>query len=121
MHMSVTKRSQIVDDVSRIVEQQEKLEQTKAHFASLEQGIEVSRQETTQIRQETGICDDARRKVEEVIVSLSAISEENAASTEQTTASMTELNVTIQQLVDASGKLKEMSGRLESDLKYFHM
>lgn len=112
----------IVDEVSLIVEEQrKKLAQTKDHFVTLEHGIEVSSNETTEIKQETGVCDGARKKVEEVIMSLSSISEENAASTEQTTASMTELNGTIQQLVDASRNLKEMASVLEQDLNFFHM
>ena len=35
-----------------------------------------SSEETAHIKSSTGICDDARNKVEEVIVSLSSISEE---------------------------------------------
>ena len=111
---------QIVDEVKEIVEeQQEKLTQTQAHFVSLEEGIRSSSSETAQIKKETDICDEARGKVETVIMSLSAISEENAASTEQTTASMTELNGTIEHLVTASGRLKEMADELEHGLKFF--
>lgn len=111
---------QIVDEVKEIVEeQQEKLTQTQAHFVSLEEGIRSSSSETAQIKKETDICDEARGKVETVIMSLSAISEENAASTEQTTASMTELNGTIEHLVTASGRLKEMADELEQGLKFF--
>ena len=69
----------------------------------------------------TGICDDARNKVEEVIVSLSSISEENAASTEETTASMTELNQTIEQLVEKAKELNEMADSLAGDLKFFQI
>ena len=71
------------------------------------------------IKKETEVCDEARGKVETVIMSLSAISEQNAASTEETTASMTELNGTIEHLVSASGRLKEMADELEAGLKFF--
>ena len=111
---------QIVDEVREIVEaQQEKLTQTQQHFVSLEEGIRTSSSETSQIKKETEVCDGARNKVETVIMSLSAISQQNAASTEETTASMTELNGTIEQLVSASGRLKEMADELEAGLKFF--
>lgn len=111
---------QIVDEVRGIVEvQQEKLTQTQEHFVSLEEGIRTSTSETAHIKKETEVCDGARSKVETVIMSLSAISEQNAASTEQTTASMTELNGTIEHLVSASGRLKEMADELEAGLKFF--
>lgn len=111
---------QIVDEVREIVEaQQEKLTQTQQHFVSLEEGIRTSSSETSQIKKETAVCDGARNKVETVIMSLSAISQQNAASTEETTASMTELNGTIEQLVSASGRLKEMADELEAGLKFF--
>lgn len=111
---------QIVDEVKEIVEaQQEKLTQTQEHFVSLEEGIRTSTSETAHIKKETEVCDEARGKVETVIMSLSAISEQNAASTEETTASMTELNGTIEHLVSASGRLKEMADELEAGLKFF--
>lgn len=113
---------EIVDEVAQIVEnQQEKLAQTQEHFGVLENGIEKSSEETENIKKRTAVCDTARNKVEEIIVSLSAISEENAASTEETTASMTELNQTIEHLVDAANQLKDMANNLESDLKFFQI
>lgn len=112
----------IVDEVSQVMEaQQQKLVQAQERFSKLEQGISLSGDETRQIKEQTDICDSARGKVEEVIVNLSAISEENAASTQETTASMAELNETMGQLAAASSRLKEMSEQLESDLHFFHL
>lgn len=112
----------IVDEVTDIVNtQQEKLEQTRQHFAALEQSIASSSRETDEIKKETMICDDARKNVQNIILGLSGISEENAASTEQTTASMSELNTTIEQLMEASGSLKQMAQQLENDLRFFRM
>lgn len=110
----------IVDEVTEIVEtQQQKLTQTQEHFEVLEHGIEDSGKETDVIKEQTRICDEARRNVEEIITGLSAISEQNAASTQETTASMTEFNQNIENLVGASGELKEMANRLENDLNFF--
>lgn len=113
---------QIVDEVTQIVEnQQEKLEETQEHFGVLGAGIEKSSKETANIKERTAVCDTARGKVEEIIVNLSAISEENAASTEETTASMIELNQTIERLVEEAKQLKDMANHLESDLKFFQI
>ena len=112
----------IVDEVTEIMQnQQEKLASTQEHFRTLGDGIQKSSEETAHIKSSTGICDDARNKVEEVIVSLSSISEENAASTEETTASMTELNQTIEQLVEKAKELNEMADSLAGDLKFFQI
>lgn len=112
----------IVNEVTRIVEnQQEKLAKTQERFGVLGDGIEKSSKETAAIKERTAVCDSARNKVEEIIINLSAISEENAASTEETTASMMELNRTIEYLVEEANQLKDMANRLESDLKFFQI
>ena len=112
----------VVEEVSQIMEtQQEKLQQTKERFGTLESGIKRSGSETEQIKAQTQLCDQARSRVEDVIVNLSAISEENAASTQETTASMTQLNDTMAQLAVSSGTLKEMAQQLEQDLKFFRL
>lgn len=112
----------IVNEVTKIVEkQQEKLAKTQERFGVLGDGIEKSSKETAAIKERTAVCDSARNKVEEIIINLSAISEENAASTEETTASMMELNRTIEYLVEEANQLKDMANRLESDLKFFQI
>ena len=51
--------------------------------------------------------------------SLSAISEENAASTEETSASMQELNATVNLLADSAKSLNDLAMKLEEDLSFF--
>jgi len=110
----------IVDEVSEIItRQQEKLEQTSGHFDFLEEGIANSSKEMEQIRKSTVICEKARKKVEEVIVGLSAISEQNAASAEQTAASMTGLKGTISNLVITSKELNNLADELDNSLRFF--
>ncbi|MCI9078931.1 MAG: methyl-accepting chemotaxis protein [Lachnospiraceae bacterium] len=112
----------IVDEVSEIiVSQQDKIHQTSEHFEALEEGIEKSDQEMSQIRQSTKACENARKSVDEIIISLSAISEQNAASAEETTASMAELNETIANLVETSKELNNLAGELDSNLKFFQI
>ncbi len=51
--------------------------------------------------------------------SLSAISEENAASTEETSASMQELSATVTVLKESAGNLSDLAGQLEDALDFF--
>lgn len=51
--------------------------------------------------------------------SLSAISEENAASTEETSASMEELNATVNVLSQSASDLNDLAKKLEEDLDFF--
>ena len=56
----------------------------------------------------------------DVITNLSAISEQNAASTQETTASMQELNATINLLAESAGNLTKLSEDLEERISFFH-
>ena len=102
-----------------IAKQQKKLEETKAKFADVSSGIETSIAATESIYAQTKECDEARVRVTDVIRNLSAVAEENAASTEQTNASMQELNATISLLADSAKDLKEISIELERDVSFF--
>lgn len=104
-----------------IKEQEEKLAETTKQFAKVQQGIEVSRGETSGIKEKTIECDNSREAIMGVMESLSAISEENAASTEETTASMQELNATINLLAEEAIKVRDMSQNLEEKIKVFQL
>lgn len=113
---------QIMNEVNEIIlEQQQKLAQTKEKFGDVSNGIENSRRETGVINDQAEECNRARGKVVDVIQNLSAVSQENAASTEQTNASMEEMNATINLLAEAAGELKEMAQVLEEDVSFFKL
>lgn len=110
----------VMGEVQEIVnEQQAKLQQTKSQFSDVSHGIDLSRDETNGIKSQTTLCDSARTGVVDVITNLSAISEENAASTEQTTASMQELNATINLLAESASHLTTLSEDLEKYIQFF--
>ncbi len=112
----------VMSEVEQIVnEQQSKLDQTKSQLDDVSKGIGVSRDETSGIKEQTDVCDEARSKVVDVISNLSAISEQNAASTEETTAAMQELNATMNLLAEAAHDLTEISETLENEIEYFSM
>lgn len=112
----------IMNEVNEIIEeQQRKLVQTKEKFGEVSNGIESSRREASMISDQAQECDSERGRVVDVIQSLSAVSQENAASTEQTNASMVEMNATIGLLAEAAGELKEMAQTLEENVEFFKL
>lgn len=104
-----------------VAEQQVKLNDTKQRFHEVGDGINVSREGTNVIRSNASSCDSARVQVVDVISNLSAISQENAASAQQTTASMQELNATINLFAEAAGNLKSLSEELNEGMNFFQM
>ncbi len=112
----------VMNEVNEIIaQQQRKLDQTKEKFHDVSSGIDSSMEESRLIHNQAGECDSERGKVVDVIQSLSAVSQENAASTQQTTASMQELNATINLLAEAAKELKEMSENLEAEVSFFKL
>lgn len=111
---------QIMDEVGEIInEQRKKLEETKDKFKDVSKGIETSMEETERIYGQTKECDQARIRVTDVIQNLSAVAQQNAASTEETNAAMQELNATINLLAEAAKDLKEIAVELETDVSFF--
>ena len=106
-----------VEDI--VAQQQEKLEETKTKFVSVADGVNASRSETEAIQSHTQVCDQSRARIIDAVQNLSAISQENAASTEQTTASMEGLNEAIRQLSVAAKELQGLSEDLEKDMSFF--
>lgn len=112
----------VMNEVNVIVkEQREKLEQTKEKFSLVTEGVASTRKETEAIEKLTGDCDAARAKIMDVIQNLSAISEENAASTQETNAAMEELNATLNILADSAKDLLELSTELEEGIAFFQI
>lgn len=107
--------------MERLQEQQDKLNETILKFQKVRDGISTSREHTSLIHNQAQQCDHDRNQMLDIVQNLSAISEENAASTEQTTASMEELNSTITLLADSAIKLKELAEALEENTKFFQL
>lgn len=71
------------------------------------------------ITESADACNDSKLVVVDAMDSLSAISEENAASTEQTSASMQELSATVATLSSAADMLRDVSNDLLSQVEFF--
>ena len=65
--------------------------------------------------------DKAKAKVVDVIQNLSAVSEENAASTQETSASTTMAMGTVEHIAQEAVALKEIAQDLEKNMQEFHL
>lgn len=101
--------------------QEEKLNATTKQFAKVESGIAVSKSETAGISGQSEKCNESCQVIVDVMTNLSAISEQNAASTEETMASMEELNAMINLLAQESKNVSGMSSALEDKIKVFKL
>ena len=112
----------VMEEVAdRLKEQQVKLNETIEKFQNVRNGISSSKEHTKQIHTQAKQCDSGRKAILDTVQNLSAISEENAASTQETTASMEEFNSTISLLADAANNLKELAVSLNDSTKFFHL
>ena len=110
----------VMDEVkTATAEQNKRLNETQQQFGIVGEGISASRDKTSIIKESIDQCYKVRVEINQFMLNLSAISEENAASTQETAESMQVLNTTIQELLQASEKLNEISISLENDMKFF--
>lgn len=109
-----------MEEINQIVNvQRDKLVQTRDEFNVVCEGIKNTGIEMQGIKKQASECDSARENTVELITSLSAISEENAAATEQTNASVQGLNLASGSLAETARELKELANILNEDLSYF--
>ncbi|MBP3256334.1 MAG: cache domain-containing protein [Clostridia bacterium] len=73
----------------------------------------------TQISHLADECASSKDVIIDAMSSLSAISEENAASTEETSAAMAELEGTVNVLAASANELRNISNQLETELQFF--
>lgn len=102
-------------------EQNRKLTDTQRQFEIVNAGIIQSRDKTAVIKSAIGECNQVRNTVSEIMLNLSAISEENAASATETATAMQQLNGTITELLRESEKLMMISAQLEQDMMFFKL
>lgn len=113
---------QSINKVTDIVmNQKEKLDETKTKFNAVEIGITSAFNGMRDIMHQVDVCGEAGKKVVDLMTNLSAVAEENAASTQQTTASMNELNDATASLAKTAQELKKLSIVVNENLNYFNI
>ena len=73
------------------------------------------------IQQQSESLDDVRGQIMNMITSLSAISQENAAASEETASSAVQLNERVKQMTQEAAVLKELAAGLEQQTGFFRM
>ena len=102
-------------------EQQTNLKNTQEGFVNVSSGIQDTRNQSGIVDGQAKECDESRVNVIDIISSLSAISQENAASTEETTASVQELTATINIVANQANDVREQAEALEEAMKFFKL
>ena len=103
-----------------IVEEQESVLNTQQKYEELSNSINQSVEEIKAIAEKTDNLTNSKEKVIEDVQSLSAISEENAASNQEVSANVTEIIAEVQMVNEHCEKMNEMAGKLEESVAYFH-
>ncbi|MCH5263117.1 MAG: cache domain-containing protein [Lachnospiraceae bacterium] len=113
---SVNAMNVVMDDIHI---QNDKLNQTKDVFAHLRTEISNVTNAVDGIANEIESIDQAKNKVFDDLGDLAAISEENAASAQETSATMAHLSELVNECNNAVGELGEISDSLEGNVKKF--
>lgn len=107
--------------VDIVAEQREKLQKASESFAVVNAEIKQSLQKIDGIYQKSEILDDSRKQVLDLFTNLAAESEENAASVEETTAAIQQLNETVNDVTQEAAALKDLAVDLEEQIQIFKL
>lgn len=111
-----------MEDVTEIVQLQvTSVGDTETKYQEISMAINSSVSAIEQMSEISVKMDDKKSKILEVIQSLSAIAEENAASTEEVSASMQEQSATIQEVASSSEKLSIIAHELTENVDRFKL
>ena len=113
---SVEAMNVVMDDIQV---QHDKLNQTKDVFGHLKTEISNVTSAVDSISKEIESIDSAKNKVYDNLENLAAISEENAAATQETSATMTHLSELVNQCDNSVGELGDISDSLEGNVSQF--
>lgn len=85
----------------------------------MKDGIDNSMDGIRMITMKTRQLDEARIKIVDVVQNLTAIAEENAASTQETSASAAEVGAIMGSIADNTNQLNVIAHELEESVKQF--
>ncbi|MBR3484611.1 MAG: hypothetical protein IKH42_08155 [Lachnospiraceae bacterium] len=104
-----------------IIKQNDNVVRTVNIFNELEENINVTVETSGKISEEVKALGEARNVVEEALHNLSAVAVENAAGTEETSASMDKVGSVINKVSAAAMSLSNMSERLDMTMSAFNL
>lgn len=118
--MESEKSVKIMEEVERTVElQSSDVEKAEVTFNELTDGIDKSLVNIEAIAERTVELDEARKRVTDIVQSLTAIAQENAASTEETSASATEVGKMTSDINSESSNITKVADSLKETINKF--
>ena len=118
VEISVSKMQEVIDNVQK---QQKCLEETRKAFMSLKQEVSLVEGVTKEIGGQTEVLNSLKKIVTDSANSLASVVEQNAASTEETSASMMLLSQTIDECTEDTQGLVELSRRHNDQASKFQL
>lgn len=110
----------LVEEIKElIIQEQEKVSETRNSFNELSRQIENSVEEIAAIASKTGVLDENKVSITGSVQDLSAISEENAASNEEVTASLQTMVEYIQNVTERTREMNLKAHSLEEVIGRF--
>ncbi len=111
-----------MDEVRQIMEEQsEDVRKTQEAFEDVRSGIDQTTSGMGDISAKTTSLDEARVSVVDVVQNLTAIAEENAASTQQTSASANEFAALVGNIKDETVTLKQIAEVIDKSVGQFQL
>ncbi len=104
-----------------IKKQNEKVRETGDKFTEISAAVENSEELVTQIDKKASIISEENIKIVGVVENLSAIAEENAATTEEASASVDTQTQSIRDISNASENLAQIATELQSEMSKFNI
>lgn len=113
-----TKAVETMKEVQGIMElQSDKMLKTDDMFKQVNVGVENALDSVIHITGRTENLDESRNRVVDVVQNLSAIAQENAASSEETSASVVEVGNTLENISENATQLKDIAYQLDQSIK----
>ena len=111
-----------MDEVRQIMEEQsEDVRKTQEAFEDVRSGIDQTTTGMGDISTKTASLDEARVSVVDVVQNLTAIAEENAASTQQTSASASSFATLVGDIKDETVTLKQIAEVIDKSIGQFQL
>lgn len=97
----------------------DKLEVTRKDFDSMLSNVNQMFKNTMAVQEEIEKINEIRHSIEGIVKNLSALSEENAASSQETMASASMVSDFMEQLSQSAQEIKNLAGELAEIISYF--
>ena len=114
------KTVETMEDVKSVISKQnEYVKNTESAFKDVKDGIDKSIESIRTISGKTRELNESRIKVVDIVQDLTAIAEENAASTQETSASAAEVGSIMGDISDNAKHLNQIADELNSNIGHF--